>query len=430
MKHFRFILSLIGLISAAILTSAVLSSGFAMVLAATPEQYNLLQENIQIGMLSLSAGAGVFQMLTGSQQGKYAFTLITGTTLTFNGKEVREAIMKPIYKTPDIATMHKIVEGITTKTQVIYYGEIEEVTILDEGCDSEPLDNVLPFEEKYWQPKELEAWVQECYKNLKGLFLEWGLKAGYKRADLIAAQTGDDPASFWDEFILNLMMGAWKKDQFRISWFSDTASNTTGNGGYLTATGRIRHFNQGDGFWKKTFAAVAANQAYRYTITRNTNYADQSLLADDCLKALKAIHNNCDERIRDNKNGLAYRVTRSMYDNLSESYENKAPETGMIKLENGQETLKFRGIPVVEVSAWDRIIKNDFRDPASPSAASLFRPHRAALYHSENFQIGWSVGDNDVFTSWYNIDKKRVNMRGNVDFDTQIAHNELIGAAY
>jgi hypothetical protein len=430
MKHFRFFLFIVGLITAAFITSAFLSAGFAMVLADSPADYHSLQKNIQYGMLAFSGVAGAIQLISKAEPGKLTFTLLTGTTLTFNGNEVRTAIMKPVYSHPDIAAMHKIVEGITSKTQVIYYGEIEEVTVLDAGCNSTPKDNAIPFNEKFWTPKELEAWVKECYTNLKGMFLEWGLKAGYKKADLIQAQTGDDPASFWDEFVLDLMMNAWKRDQFRMAWFSDTAANTTANAGNLTASGRIQHYNQGNGFWKKTFAAVAANQAYRATISRNTNYADQTLQTDDCLNALKLIHKNADERIFDVTEGLAYRVTRTMYDNLVDSYESKAPETGFKNLTDGQSVLTFRGIPVVKVSAWDRIIKKDFRDPASPSAASPFRPHRAALYHSENLQIGWSIDESNVFESKYEWKEKEVHMRGNVDFDTQIAHEELIGCAY
>lgn len=427
MKKITMIYFLIGSLVAAFFTSALCANLFATVLADSVQQFETMRNDIMFGMFGFSIVAGIIGFVSKAETGRYAYTLLTGTVLQFNGNEVRKAIMKPVYKDPDITSMHKIVEGITTKTQVIYFGEVEEVTIVDEGCGSEPQDNAIPFKELFWDPTELEAWVKECYTNLKGYFMEWGLKTGYKRADLTLAQTGDDPANFWDEFVLSLMMGAWKKDQFRMAWFSDKASTTAALGGYLTGAGRVKHFNQGDGFWKKIFAAVAANEAYRYTIARNVNYADQSLLTDDALKALKAMHNNGDERIFDVP-GAHFRLTRSMYTNLLDSYESKAPEIGFQNLVNGQKALHFRNVPVMQCSMWDRVIKKDQRDPAS--TANYFRPHRAALYAPENLQIGWSVGDNDVFESWYERTPKEVHMRGNVDFDTQLPHGDLVAAAY
>jgi len=182
-------------------------------------------------------------------------------------------------------------------------------------------------------------------------------------------------------------------------WLSDTAAAVQPGGNFTIAGFNAGLWDQFDGLFKQIFADAAIP---RYEITENAGatYALQALAAGESLNILQGMYEGADARLLGDPDAQ-FLVTRSIWDNYLALTETKEFNGGITtRLDNGQITMNYRGIPIVLMNEWDRTVRL-YQDDLTVH----YRPHRAVLTTPGNIPVGTlSEADLDNLESFY--DKK------------------------
>jgi hypothetical protein len=346
-------------------------------------------------------------------------SLLTGTPLTYSGQQAVDFVIRPAVTTGRIEDFMKVVYGVKEQQQVIFTEPIYKITKKDEGCGSEPENPTIVQSEKYWNPTRVEAWVDQCYKDVTGTIFEKELKAGVDAPDLTNTKI--------EKFLLDRLEPAAYSDFMRMAWLSKKAivgaELTNGNAD-------VKHYNQIDGIWALIFAAVTALKIKRTVISENNGLAGaQGLGSGRAIAILRAVWANSPTVLKQTKKGdqVCY-VTREFYEEYETYLESKdSLESSYTKLQDGQTTLMFRGVPLVIVDIVDQFLDSDFN-----LNGKITMPHRVIRTVKDNFQIGLDGDTTDptAMEVWYERTPKKWNARLGYKLAAMIAEEKYVSVAY
>lgn len=366
----------------------------------------------------LFIGAGI---IVGKFTGSIAFSLITGTPITFNGEEAREGMIDPAFSKPELNLFHFVVRGIVAKKQVAFLQRMNKITLADAGCGTGVQTKTLTPSQKFWEPNKLKIWLQQCADDLEQTFFTWGLKKGIQRKDLTATT--------FEDYILAIMPDAISDDLLRLAWFGDTAADINANGGKLLNASDVQHYTQMDGFWKYIFAAVTGGTTQRYTISENAlgTFALQDALAANaaylCFKGLMT-GTVADSRLK-TRNDKVIVCTTSLFENWLAYKESQSFDRSFERQAQGFQTDVFRGVNIIAFDLWDRWIRSDFQD-----GTAYYLPHRAVLTVPENLQIGLDTNNVEEMDIFFDKTTELHNFKGGYMADVQIPYDFMISVAY
>ena len=369
-----------------------------------------------VGALTLSLVAGIANV---AKAGGYAFSIITGTPFTFNGKEATSAIIEPAYDTPEITEFMTIVEGIVAKEQIAFLGRLTKVTKIDDGCGTGASNKTVPATEKFWDPVAVKFWLTQCETDLERTFFVWGTKNGIDRYDLTATD--------FMTYVMEVLIPAVKEDALRLLWFGDKAVDTIANASFLNDAADIPFYNAINGFWKQIYVAVAATKTVRVTITENAgnSYVNQALPAGAAYNYLLAMYEQADPRLLADPNAY-FGVSQSMYNNWLSTKESKQFDTSFARQDKAYNQDVFRGIPLYVMNFWDRNINADMNN-----GTVRVLPHRAIMTTKTNLMVGMdsstAASQVDVF---FNKETEINHMKGGYKVDAIIAQEFMVIAAY
>jgi hypothetical protein len=179
--------------------------------------------------------------------------------------------------------------------------------------------------------------------------------------------------------------------------------------------------------FKQIFAQVTGSQYVEIAKNAGVTYAGQVLAADESIAILKAMYNAADSRLLAQPNKKFY-VTRSIWDgylNDLESIQNSGAGNTMIN-EDGKVTLTYRGVEVVNMEIWDRIIE------AYQDNGTVYNlPNRAVLTTPQNIPIG-TLADGDFGTvdAFYDRTLKTNYIDGVYTIDAKHLESYLTVVAY
>lgn len=346
-------------------------------------------------------------------------SILTGTPLTYTGEQAVEYIIRPAVTTGRIEDFMKVVFGVKSKQTVIFADPIYKITHKDDGCGSSAKNPTVNRYAKTWEPTDVEAWVDQCYKDLSGTLHEIQLKSGNDKPDLTNTKI--------EKFLLDLLEPAAYSDFLRMAWLSkkdiNAAELTNGNAD-------VANYNQIDGIWTLLFKAVAQNLINRVVIPENAKAAgEQDLTPGSSVGILKKVfkaQSTVMKQVAKDKKVLF--VTREFYEDLEEAYESKdSLEMSFQKLLDGQTTLAFRGIPLVVVDIVDQFLEADFN-----LSGKVTMPHRVILTVKDNFQIGLDGDTTDptAMEIWYERKDKKWNARLMYKLAAMIAEEKYVSLAY
>ena len=347
-------------------------------------------------------------------------SMLTGTPIAYSGQEAMDYIIRPALATGKIEEFFKVVPNVKEKQQVIFTNPVYKITHVDPGCGSGPNNPTIMRTQKYWNPDPVEAWLDQCYTDLSGTLHEKQLKGGNDRPDLTGTKI--------EEYMLDLATPAAYSDMMRFVWLGKKAIVSA----ELTTAGDVSNYNQTDGIWTKIFTAVAASLIPRTTITQNTGAAgSQGLTPQQCKDYLQAVYLAQLPVFKQvDKTKKVFYVTNSVYEGYETFLESQnALETAYTKLQDGQEVLKYRGIPLIVVDIVDQFLV-DFAPSANSGAITL--PNRIILTVKDNFQIGVNTdsASPEAFDVWFERMTKKWNARLNYRICTQIALEEYVSVGY
>lgn len=224
-------------------------------------------------------------------------------------------------------------------------------------------------------------------------------------------------------YLANKFMEGIFTDNNRIDWFGNTASGTNTNykgydGFFKFLTDRAivpsGQYIDLDNATYQTSGELAANAAL--TLFRNiTSVEKTDITLRKLPKSEKTIH-----------------VTGELFDNYLASLENQGNSQGQVNLENGIESLTFRGIRVVRRDDWDNWL-TDTNNPfkATLNDGSTTYGHVALYTTVKNLVVGSDVGvSGDPLEMWFEKKDRLVYTRSAYKRGTTYLHSGLASIAY
>lgn len=353
---------------------------------------------------------------------------INNGTFTFNQEELKDwskVINELTFADPELSNIHDIQQGIKWNQQIVFAGRVGLMGKAVSGCTPNAISGVT-LTEKSWTPVDLDFRLEHC-------------SADVNAQDKLVRQMAKMNPDFYNviegsqspigNFLVAKVTEGFKENLIRQVWFSDTAADTVANAGVLTNGTDKTYFNTFDGLFKQIFAEVGSGDDNFVSIAKNAgiSYSAQALASGDAIATLKAMYNAADPRLIDS--GMAkFYVTRSLYDgylNDLESVQNSGAGNTMIN-ENGQITLTYRGIEVVKMDIWDRVIKA-YED----NGTTLNLPHRAVLTTPSNIPVGTLATDDfGTLEAFYDMYHKVNVIDGVYTIDAKHLESYMTVAAY
>lgn len=328
----------------------------------------------------------------------------------FCGKQVMqfsEAFWVETFKNPALNEILTVIPGVKAKQQVVILGLLGLVgkTKSTAQCAPDTSDQVIPSEQKFYNPNWIEDRFVECWKNLLEKFYVWSLKNNLNAPDLIGTDFAD--------FLIERVVDALVQSIYRIAWFGDTEAahfEDSGDSGHITDSVDLRYFNAIDGFWKQIFAIAAANPDQHYTIANNAGgtYAAQAFTAADTTNQvittiMQNMVNGMDERLAQDPNTTFY-VTRSVANQyMAERRQFPAINIAYQRQETGFDSLQIDGYKIVVLWFEDRFIKAYEND-----GTAWYLPHRIYLTTKENMHLAVSEQGSmaNVEAFYFEVDKQ------------------------
>ena len=313
-------------------------------------------------------------------------------------KDISEIIGERFYTNPQIASLHDIEQGVKYNKQIVFAGKKGLVASAMTGCTPNEIDGIV-FTEKTWTPVDHDFRLPHCSADVNA---QDKLLRQFARMNPDFYNVLEGSNSSVGNFLIAFVEDALMQDIIWKTWFSDTAADIQGNGGEFVDTVDIDRINTFDGFFKQLEAAVASEGLSRQEIAKNAeaSFAAQALAANEGLEILRGMYEKADSRLIADPN-KKFMVTRTIYDNLLTTYEERESNGGLLtRLENGG-GLAFRGVEVVNMATvWDVFIDTYLND-----GTARVNPHRALLTIPTNIPLG-TVNDADFITLDAFYDKK------------------------
>lgn len=343
-------------------------------------------------------------------------------TYQYNGEHAKELVLTPATERPALTDIFGIEEGIKGKKYVHTLGRASKLTKKDAGCGTGKQQLTLSTTAKMWDPQDAKMWLYECWADMRGKVLEWKLKNGNDKNDITDTDIED--------YLIDVAQNAAYEDMLRFAWFGKkniTAAELTG------AAGDVANYNLIDGFWTKTFAAVAAGKTKRVAISDNgeATVAAQALEPGDAFPIFQNLFNSAPQKLKNAPlAGRQFMVTDTLFTEYMNYRESQNLDTSFTIQESGVTSLRYRGVPITVINEWDQHIQSDFL-----VGGKYDLPHRAVLTQRNNLKLGFdSMPGNSAseiaFKIWFSDDDELWNARLLYMLDYQTAEDDMLVVAY
>lgn len=350
------------------------------------------------------------------------------SSFAFNREELKDwskVINELTFGDPTLNELHDIEQGIKYNQQIVFAGRMGLMGKTVAGCTPNAVAGVA-LTEKTWTPVDMDFRLEHCSAdvNAQDKLIRQMSKMNPDFYNVIEGSN-----SVVGNFLVAKVVEGFNENLLRQAWFEDTAAALTSGGGVFKVGTDLGFFNSYNGFFKQIFTEIPSTDAKYVAITKNAaaSYALQTLASGDAIATLRAMYLKADSRLLDSGNAKFY-VTRTIFDgylNDLEAIQNTGGGNTIIN-ENGQITLTYRGIPVVKMDIWDRVIAA-YQD----NGTKWNLPHRAVLSTPMNLKIGTLATDDfgalDAFYDQYH----KVNVIDGVyTMDAKLLEKYLTVAAY
>lgn len=310
---------------------------------------------------------------------------------SFNPEELKEwsqVINELTFADPELNSIHQIDQGIKHDKQIVFAGRMGLMGKAVTGCTPNDVTGIS-LTEKTWTPVFEDFRLPHCAADVD---TQDKLINQMARMNPDYFNVIEGSQSVVGNYLVAVVIDGFKENLLRKIWFSDTAADTVANGGVLTNGTDKGYFDTFDGLFKQIFTEVSPANV---SIAKNggVSYAAQELASGEAIAILKEMYNKADSRLLALADKKFY-VTRTIWDgylNDLEDIQNSGAGNTMIN-EDGQMTLRYRGVEVVNMEIWDRVI-TAYED----NGTTYNLPHRAVLSTPDNLRVG-TLSDGDFGT--------------------------------
>lgn len=319
----------------------------------------------------------------------------TNFDFTYDGIQTTEVLVKPAVMHPDVASLFRVIPGITSKHQLNLLTQLGKTVKGGQDCGVKPTTTGGPasITNRELEVSPLQMELEQCGTALIGTVMERTLAKGNAENDI----TGADIEGIVNEVVSESL----SSELFRIFSFGDKTS------------GINDYYNMSDGLFTKLEEASATYEVNKIAISSldtgsnsaiahlRTAYTESEIV----LKQLPA----------DKK---AFFVSGVIFENLMTMLEEKAFAGGLVqRLEKGVPSLTFRGIKVIPVYAWDLWIDADFAGVGNA---------KIVFTSLDNHVLGFdSTQSGSSFDMWYDKTYDVTRIRAKLRMGYNLVHGGL-----
>jgi hypothetical protein len=352
-------------------------------------------------------------------------SLINNGSFSFNQEELKDlsqVINELSWNDRQLNELHDVVEGIKYNEQIVFAGRMGLIGKAVTGCTPNEIGGIT-LTEKTWTPIREDFRLKQCSTdvNAQDKLINQMAKMNPDFYNII-----EGSQSSVGQYLVAKVIEVLPEEILRKVWFNDTSANTVVNGGVLTNGTDAGYFDTFNGLFKQ----ITADTNVPYVeITKNSgaSYVAQELASGDALATLRAMYKKADKRLI--KSGQAkFYVTSSIFDAYIDDLENiqNSGAGNTTITENGQMTAFFKGIEVLEVNLWDRVI-----EAYEDNGTTLNLPNRAILSTKDNLKVGTlASGDFGEIDAFYDRVTKTNYMDGIYSIDAKHMESYLTVKAY
>lgn len=330
-----------------------------------------------------------------------ANVLTTNFDYTYPGQLATDVIYKPSVQTPEITQLFTVRPGIKFKQQLMLAGILSNVVKKYTSCDRTFGTEANTLFNRTLEVSELEFNIEQCKDAFEDTIVEEELPEGISEFQL---------GNYVLRVINNVITDALRRDNFRIFSFGDTTSGSD-------------NYDQLDGLWTKLIAGVAD-----YCVTKVDDITTLNDTAGSTARDyLKNLFEEAPIILKQTPTNLKkFFVTGDIYENLMTYYEDQQFNGGLTQyVENGNVNLRFRGIDVVPVYAWDDAL-TDTDNPLNGTMTT------GIIYTTpQNHVIGVGrAADMGSVNAWYERKDRKMYFEGHYRMGYQYAHCDLQAISY
>lgn len=266
--------------------------------------------------------------------------LLTDFDYTYPGQLATDVLIKPAFEHPDALGLFRVLTGIRSKRQLHLLNQLGKTVKGAQQCGNTrvPTGEAVTITNRTVEVDKLELYLEQCYDVFEDTIFEEALRTGVDEADL--------SGTVLQGLINQLIQTSLRSEFFRLFSFGDKTS------------GINDYYNPVDGLWPTLIDAATT-----YEVQREADISALSQTAGQrTFDYLRSMHENAPILLKQVPNAQKkFFVTGNMYENLITTYEDTDMAAVGItsRVENGVQTLMFRGIDVVAVYDWDRWIEAD-----------------------------------------------------------------------
>ena len=321
-------------------------------------------------------------------------------SIDFKGDRADTVFLKPLFLGMEAMGMFRVMTNVVHKKKVGFVGVLDDILQKNTGCGFTPMGN-LDMYERTVEVEDIKVNLEQCSDELENTIWEESLRKGVDQNNLTGTALSNIA-------LLRIRQGIQLGCE-RLFWYGDKSSLST-------------KYNMLDGMWTVHIPALVAAP------TNATPYISSGsgapLAQDDATELLKNMWEAQDLTllgIPDSEK--RFYVSRSVYQGYMSDLElNGGGDAGRSALINGQSTLAFRAIALIQMPYWDQYDTVDFNAPNT---------HRALLTTPTNLVVATDLqSSKNVVKIWFEEKEETTNYKVKFKLGTSFVHPMLMVAAY
>ncbi len=318
--------------------------------------------------------------------------------INFEGDRADTVFFKPVFLGMEEEGMFRVMTNVVSKKKIGFIGKLDKILQKDTGCGFTPKGN-LEMYERTVETDPIKVNMTQCIDELKDTLWEDSLRKGIESNNL----TGTVLSA---AALLRIRQGI-QLDSSRLFWYGDKSSTDV-------------DYNLVDGMWTVHLPSLVADNQTPYINSGSGSPlapgAATNLLEEMWEAQALTLLGIPDAAKR-------FYVSRSVYQAYMKDLEDLGGgDAGRTALINGQSTLAYRGIPLVQMPYWDQYDTVDFNNP---------NRHRVLLTTPTNLVLATDLqSSKNSIEIWYDKFREKTDYKAKFKFGTNFVHPELMVAAY
>ena len=340
-----------------------------------------------------------------------AEVLQSNITHSYAGQElISELFYQPQEDVPSLADLYRFIPVNGDKVNVYLPQKLSKIYKKYTTCTFSAAGGTANINDKTLSVEKIKANLEECVDTWDDTIFAELMKPGVDRDNL--------EGTIIDRIIKRQVMKATQSDMHRLIWFADDADADTD----------WDHFN---GFIRLFLDNSSSIGASCFIDADSTAFESSDALASDgAIGLLRQIWENQNAVLRTMPNRKFY-VTHTVADNLRTTLENAGTDSGLARIENGDQGLRFRGVPIVEVPEWDLHLA-DTTNPHYTGSGLSIGSNLIVYTTADNLVFGSDIRDNqnNMKIRYADDDDEKMKITSKLKLGAQVLHYDLVCLAY